>query len=95
MLLMQSQIKVSVALMNKRVQPICAAAETERFYGTSEREKKVKPTHRDGDSATVAPQLAALVGPRPRGPAISLGNQWQNHLLVKIHEKDHSDLIKW
>lgn len=27
---MQSQIKVSVALMNKRAQPICAAAERER-----------------------------------------------------------------
>lgn len=37
---MQSQIKVSVALMNKRVQPICAAAETERFYSMSERKKK-------------------------------------------------------
>lgn len=78
MLQKQSQIKVSEALMNKRVQPICAAAERERFYSMSEKKAK-QTTHW---VVTLMPQRTKSVG-----HAISLGNQWLNQLLVKIHGK--------
>lgn len=93
MLQMQSQIKVSVALMNKRVQPICAAAEREVLQYVSKKKAK-QTTHRGGGMATVAPLPVSPCGTEPTGSAISLGNQRQNQLLVHLHEKDHSDLMR-
>lgn len=70
------------------------AAKRERFYRMSERKSKANYT----PSGWFGPSSGTALSPRgdvnSTGPAVSLGNQQQNQLLVKIHEKDHSDLMK-
>lgn len=53
------------------------------------RKEKANYTSGGGSAAALDPH-----GTEPTGPVTSLGNRRQNQLLVKIHEKDHSDLMK-